>query len=350
MIEEEEAPSLHKRELKILWGKKFGTTRCYNPKHRSEVTMPRPRKSSYRNTRPPFSYISLCAMAIESSPTKMMTLQEMYQYVSDKFEFYRYGDKKWKNSLRHNLSFNDCFIKVEANKAIDQKRGRKGSYWTMHPKSRGMFLNGSTLRRKIRFREAETQRRKGDTKISDFKSPRKAMSTNEETPRKTTHSHRVFSDSTTVDQKCVGLSAYDSKTCNPYGRKEVSRRAFDTGDSVKYKKPITSSTFTIENILKSSKKESRDDTLKQTKTRRQEPQSSTYVPTQYSLGSWKPMVNQMHAVNRRAVSDEGSLYTKRYKTCEISAKQPLCRCPYCTRIPQDIRCFCEICYVRYSTS
>eukprot|EP00795_Rhopilema_esculentum_P006379 gene6379-11817_t len=113
--------------------------------------MPRPRKSSYADKRPPFSYIYLCAMAIESAPKKMMTLREIYKFVSENFEFYRKSDSRWKNSLRHNLSFNDCFIKVSTDERRRFEKGRKGYYWTLHPNSRDMFLNGSSLRRQRKF-------------------------------------------------------------------------------------------------------------------------------------------------------------------------------------------------------
>lgn len=111
--------------------------------------MPRPLKESYANQKPPFSYISLTAMAIWNSPQKMLPLSEIYRYIMEKFPYFRKNTKKWQNSLRHNLSFNDCFIKVPRNAV---SKGGKGSYWTLHPKAFDMFENGSLLRRRKRFR------------------------------------------------------------------------------------------------------------------------------------------------------------------------------------------------------
>lgn len=111
--------------------------------------MPRPLKESYGDQKPPYSYISLTAMAIWGSPQKMLPLSDIYQYIMEKFPYYRKNTQKWQNSLRHNLSFNDCFIKVPRNTL--HKSG-KGSYWTLHPNAFNMFENGSLLRRRKRFR------------------------------------------------------------------------------------------------------------------------------------------------------------------------------------------------------
>uniref|UniRef100_A0A336KJN4 CSON010923 protein n=1 Tax=Culicoides sonorensis TaxID=179676 RepID=A0A336KJN4_CULSO len=110
--------------------------------------MPRPSRESYNNQKPPYSYISLTAMAIWSSPDKMLSLNEIYKYITDRFPYYRTNTQRWQNSLRHNLSFNDCFIKVPRR----PDRPGKGSYWTLHPKAFDMFANGSLLRRRRRFK------------------------------------------------------------------------------------------------------------------------------------------------------------------------------------------------------
>ena len=55
---------------------------------------------------------------------------------------------RWQNSIRHSLSFNDCFVKVPRS---PDKPG-KGSYWALHDDAGNMFENGCYLRRQKRFK------------------------------------------------------------------------------------------------------------------------------------------------------------------------------------------------------
>ena len=139
--------------------------------------MPRPLRNSYGSAKPPYSYISLTAMAIQSSPQKMLSLSEIYQFIMDHFPFYRENTQRWQNSLRHNLSFNDCFLKIP--RRPDQPG--KGSLWALHPDCGTMFENGSFLRRRKRFRSDRDR----TSKLA------KLISTTEEaeTSAKELHSH-----------------------------------------------------------------------------------------------------------------------------------------------------------------
>ncbi|KAK9531908.1 hypothetical protein VZT92_011300 [Zoarces viviparus] len=109
---------------------------------------PKPYRRSYTHAKPPYSYISLITMAIQQAGSKMLTLNELYQWITDLFPFYRQNQQRWQNSIRHSLSFNDCFIKVPR---LPDKPG-KGSFWALHPDSGNMFENGCYLRRQKRFK------------------------------------------------------------------------------------------------------------------------------------------------------------------------------------------------------
>ncbi|XP_055042788.2 forkhead box protein F2 [Misgurnus anguillicaudatus] len=101
-----------------------------------------------RPEKPPYSYIALIVMAIQSAPSKRLTLSEIYQFLQTRFPFFRGSYQGWKNSVRHNLSLNECFIKLP--KGLG--RPGKGHYWTIDPTSEFMFEEGSFRRRPRGFR------------------------------------------------------------------------------------------------------------------------------------------------------------------------------------------------------
>lgn len=86
--------------------------------------------------KPPLSYVALIAKAILSSPTKKLNLAAIYRYIEDNFPFYRKKGLGWRNSIRHNLSLNGCFIKV------GRCEDGKGNYWSIHPTNIHDFEQG----------------------------------------------------------------------------------------------------------------------------------------------------------------------------------------------------------------
>jgi len=63
--------------------------------------------------KPPYSFSVLIFMAIESSPRRRLPVKGIYEWIADQFPFYKQAPLGWRNSVRHNLSLNRCFCRVE---------------------------------------------------------------------------------------------------------------------------------------------------------------------------------------------------------------------------------------------
>ena len=107
--------------------------------------------------KPPGSYISLLAKAILGSLERRMVLGDIYEHFLDAYPFFRNTTCAWRNSIRHNLSVNECFIKD------GRAKNGKGFFWAIHPSCVEDFMKGDFDRRTARKRVMLTNRTLADS-------------------------------------------------------------------------------------------------------------------------------------------------------------------------------------------
>ncbi len=90
---------------------------------------------SSKDTKPPYSYATMIAQAILSSPNGELTLAQIYNWISNNYAYYRNAKAGWQNSIRHNLSLNKSFRKVPRG----QGEPGKGMKWQVVPEDRAVF-------------------------------------------------------------------------------------------------------------------------------------------------------------------------------------------------------------------
>ena len=101
---------------------------------------------TYRNPWGNLSYAQLITRAIDSSPWKRLTLNEVYEWIVKFVPYFKdKTDPKsswgWKNSIRHNLSLHNQFIRVPIISSLS--KGPVKYVWTINPS----FKNNSPYKK-----------------------------------------------------------------------------------------------------------------------------------------------------------------------------------------------------------
>ncbi|KAI0217974.1 hypothetical protein LSAT2_030256 [Lamellibrachia satsuma] len=96
--------------------------------------------------KPAMSYMTMIAMAILDAPQKRSLLNDIYEFVIRHFPYYERCKSAWRNSVRHNLSVNECFVKS------GRAPSGRGFYWAIHPACLDDFKRGDFNRRQARSR------------------------------------------------------------------------------------------------------------------------------------------------------------------------------------------------------
>ncbi|XP_018893795.3 forkhead box protein M1 isoform X13 [Gorilla gorilla gorilla] len=103
---------------------------CHLERRQVKVEEPSRPSASWQNSvseRPPYSYMAMIQFAINSTERKRMTLKDIYTWIEDHFPYFKHIAKPgWKNSIRHNLSLHDMFVR-------ETSANGKVSFWTIHP-------------------------------------------------------------------------------------------------------------------------------------------------------------------------------------------------------------------------
>ncbi|XP_059369111.1 checkpoint suppressor 1 [Carassius carassius] len=101
-----------------------------SPSSSPEPSEPPYHLSTGPSRKPPYSFSCLIFMAIEDAPSKRLPVKDIYGWILEHFPYFASAPTGWKNSVRHNLSLNKCFKKVDKDRS--QSIG-KGSLWSIDP-------------------------------------------------------------------------------------------------------------------------------------------------------------------------------------------------------------------------
>ena len=186
-------------------------------------------KRRSEHVKPQESYIAMISSAILSTPEKRMTLSEINEHLMNNYECFRGEYQGWRNSVRHNLSFNKCFVKILRKPT---RNWGKNNYWGVV-----VSLLQDYLREDGKFRR---RRRK---KVSN--------------PPNSSHTQ------TDLPYRSVGFAAQEnSLNYHVFSRNQpyyptscVQKRALDSHER---SSNHCMTTFSIDNILGSSKRDEHD--------------------------------------------------------------------------------------------
>lgn len=111
---------------------------CNNKIHRSGRSRKYDRFTLYKyllqrkqnnllHLKPELSFGQLICLAILQSDERKLILSEICRWISSNFPFYRLKDTNWQNSIRHTLSVNPHFIKLESVKVSNNNTKNNGN-------------------------------------------------------------------------------------------------------------------------------------------------------------------------------------------------------------------------------
>ena len=109
----------------------------------------------FLSSKPALSYVGLISEAILSSAEKKVLLSDIYEFLLMRYPYFRTRTTGWRNSIRHNLSLNPCFVKLE------KSTNGKGHFWSIHEDFLEDFIQGKFKKRSLKqsVREPEDDKK-----------------------------------------------------------------------------------------------------------------------------------------------------------------------------------------------
>ena len=92
----------------------------------------------------------MIAQAIMRTPFKRATLSEIYTFMTISFEVLKKRGNGWRNCVRHTLSLNECFVK------LNRPENGRSCNWTIHPSYFDAFMRGDYRKRRSNRKKMRT--------------------------------------------------------------------------------------------------------------------------------------------------------------------------------------------------
>uniref|UniRef100_A0A069DN98 Forkhead box protein n=1 Tax=Clytia hemisphaerica TaxID=252671 RepID=A0A069DN98_9CNID len=96
------------------------------------------------------SYTAMIAQAIMRTSFKRATLSEIYTFMTISFEVLKKRGNGWRNCVRHTLSLNECFVK------LNRPENGRSCNWTIHPSYFDAFMRGDYRKRRSNRKKMRT--------------------------------------------------------------------------------------------------------------------------------------------------------------------------------------------------
>ncbi|EGD81601.1 forkhead box J3 [Salpingoeca rosetta] len=113
---------LHRRQLSPTLQQDFEALQQRYAQHRTSA-------DGSHLEKPPLSFPCIIGMAMLDSEERQLAVGDLYRNICARFPYFNTAKKGWKNSIRHNLSLNKFFLKVERASSDDGK----GNLWGLKP-------------------------------------------------------------------------------------------------------------------------------------------------------------------------------------------------------------------------